>query len=73
MAKQKVEKVISEVTFKDPNQVIHLKNLGFRLTAENLTIERYQYLIGLNPIFEQYFNVKLTPKTNEISELETKE
>ena len=65
MAKTKTEKVISEVTFKDPNQVIHLKNLGFRLTAENLTIERYQYLIGLNPIFEEHFNVKLTPKKDD--------
>jgi hypothetical protein len=70
MAKTKTEKVISEVTLKDPTQVIHLKNLGFRLTAENLTIERYQYLIGLNPIFEQYFNVKLTPKKDEQPQME---
>lgn len=71
MAKQKTEKVISSVELKDPNQVINLKNIGFRLTAENLTIERYQKLIALSPTFEQYFNVKLTTKQNEQSEVQT--
>ena len=70
MAKQKQEKVISSVELKDPNQVIHLKNIGFKLTAENLTIERYQYLISLSPSFEQYFNVKLTNKQNEQPEIQ---
>jgi hypothetical protein len=72
MAKQKTEKVISSVELKDPNQVIHLKNIGLRITAENLTIERYQKLVSLSSDYEQYFNVKQTNKPNE-SELETKE
>lgn len=70
MAKQKQDKVISSVELKDPNQVINLKNIGFRITAENLTIERYHKLIALSATFEQYFNVKLTNKPNEQPEVQ---
>lgn len=71
MAKQKAEKVVSSVELKDPNQVIHLKGLGLKITKDNLTIERYNYLVSLSKDYEQYFNVKLTPKQNEQSEVES--
>lgn len=67
------KRVITEVSFKDPSQVIHLKNLGFKLTAENLTVERFEKLIQLNAKFEQYFNVKsTTKKQDEQSQVEAK-
>ncbi len=66
MAKSKVEKVIASVELKDPNQIIHLKNVGLRITKDNLTVERYELLVSLSEEFSQYFNVKLTNKTNEL-------
>ena len=71
MAKKK-EKEISSVELKNPDMVIHLKNLGLKITVENLTIERYEKLVSLSKDYEQFFNVKLTPKKDETSELETK-
>lgn len=70
MAKQKTEKVISEVSFKNPEQVIDLPRVGMYITKENLTLERYQKLVALSADFEQYFNVKLTNKQNEQPEVE---
>jgi hypothetical protein len=71
MAKQKSEKVISEVTLKDPNQVIDLPRIGMVITKDNLTIERYQKLVSLSSDFEKYFNVKLTNKQNEPTEMDS--
>lgn len=68
MAKEKqkkTEKEISEVSLKDPNQVIDLPRVGLYITKENLTVERYKKLVALSSDFEQYFNVKLTNKQNE--------
>ena len=63
MAKR--EKVISEVTLKDPNTPLELPRLGINITAQNLTVERYEKLISVSEDFKQYFNVKLTNKQNE--------
>jgi hypothetical protein len=71
MAKQKSEKVLSEVTLKDPNQVIDLPRIGMVITKDNLTIERYQKLVSLSSDFEKYFNVKLTNKQNEPTEMDS--
>jgi len=71
MAKaKKSERVISSVELKDPSQVIHLKNIGLKITAENLTVERYQKLIQFSHKYEQFFNVKLTNKPYEQSQVE---
>ena len=63
------KRVITEVSFKDPEQVIHLKNIGFKLHKENLTVERFEKLIQLNPTFEKFFNVKSNtkPQANELA------
>lgn len=61
----KKEKELTSVELKDPSQEIKLRT-GLHITAENLTIERYEKLIAINPIFKQYFNVKLTPKKDEM-------
>lgn len=65
MAK-KEPKTIQSVELKDPSQVIELKNLGMRVTKDNLTVERYQQLVSLSDSFKQYFNVKFNPKQNEM-------
>lgn len=64
MAKQKAEKVIESVELKDPNQVIETRN-GMSVSKENLTVERYEALVALNPSFKEFFNVKLTNKKDE--------
>jgi hypothetical protein len=69
MAKTK-QKVVSEVTLKDPDAVIDLPRLGVRITKDDLTIERYQNLVALSPEFEKYFNVKYKPLEND--KVETK-
>jgi hypothetical protein len=72
MAKQKQEKVVDEVKFKDPATVINLKNVGLYLTAENLTVERYQYLMSLNSqAFNHLFNVKYKTQSNEQPKVES--
>lgn len=74
MAKQKAEKVISEVSFKDKDTILNLKNVGLYLTQENLTVERYQYLMSLNSkAFNHLFNVKYKTQSNEESKMEGKE
>lgn len=65
MAKEKKEKVISEVTFKNPKEVLDLPRIGMYITAENLTIERYEKLISIADSFKEYFNVKLKNKEDE--------
>lgn len=72
MAKKKEPKEIAEVSFKDPNEVIDLPRIGLHLTAENLTVKRYQYLVSLVPDYEKHFNLKYKPKENEQSEMESK-
>lgn len=58
------EKVIESVKLKDENEVIETRS-GLRITAENLTVERYEQLIGLSEAFKEKFIVKLTNKSNE--------
>lgn len=70
MAK-KQHKVISEVSLKDPNQVIDLPRVGLYITKDNLTVKRYMNLIALNESFAEFFNVKYNPKNDE-NELEAK-
>jgi hypothetical protein len=71
MAKQKIEKVVDEVKFKDPDTIVNLKNVGFYLTSENLTVERYQYLMSLNSqAFNHLFNVKYKTQKDEQPKME---
>jgi len=58
-------KEIASVELKDPTQEIVLRN-GMHITKDNLTIERYEKLVSLNQVFKQYFNIKLTPKKDEM-------
>lgn len=60
----KTQKEISSVEMKSPEPII-LRN-GLTITPENLTIERYEKLISLNIKFKELFNVKLTPKKDEM-------
>lgn len=64
-SKPKTEKVIESVTFKDPNHPGIQTRGGLNVTPENLTIERYQALVGLSESFKEFFNVKLTNKQND--------
>ena len=68
--KEKVEKEVSEVSLKNPNQVIDLPRVGLYITKDNLTVERYKKLVALSSDFDQYFNVNLKPKQNEPTEVE---
>lgn len=61
----KKEKVISEVTLKDPNTPVLLPKLGMVITAENLTPERYEKLISISESFKDLFIVKLKNKEDE--------
>jgi len=61
----KKEKVISEVSLKNPDEVIDLPRLGMLITKDNLTVERYQKLVALSSDFEKYFNVKFKPLEND--------
>lgn len=70
MAK-KTSKVISEVTFKNPKQEIDLPRIGMHLTADNLTIARYYFLVTRIPSCEKNFNVKFKLPENE-SQMESK-
>lgn len=63
MAKKK-ENLEAEVTMKNPDQVLNFDRIGFVITKDNLTLERYQKLISISPSFSQYFNLKT--KTNEL-------
>lgn len=58
------EKVIESVTLKDPEEVITTRS-GLVITKDNLTVDRYEQLIGLSDSFKEKFNVKLTNKSNE--------
>lgn len=67
MAKQKQERTISEVSFKDPHGEVHFKSVGFRLTPENITVERYQRMIEMvmpkqRAEYEAKFNIKYSTK-----------
>jgi hypothetical protein len=68
MAKKKEQPSESEVTMKNPDQVLNFDRIGMVITKDNLTLERYNKLISISPSFSQYFNLKT--KTNEV---ETKE
>lgn len=61
----KKEKVISEVRFKKPHTELKLRN-GLHLTEENLTIERYEMAVSLSEDLKEFFEVKLTPKKDEV-------
>jgi hypothetical protein len=65
MAKEKKEKVIESVSLKNPSQDIDLPRVGMKITAENLTIERYEKLIAISPEFKDLFIVKLKNKEDE--------
>jgi len=64
-SKQKPEKVIESVTLKNPNEPLDLPRIGMYIDKDNLTVERYKKLVAISSEFEQYFNVKLTNKSNE--------
>jgi uncharacterized coiled-coil protein SlyX len=70
MAKKKAEKVIDSVELKPPFEVLTLERIGYRITNENLTIERYQKLMDIAPTMEKFFNVKYKTIKHE---LESKE
>lgn len=65
MAKKKEMEIVS-VELKDPSKPITIKKLGINVTSENLTLERYNMLINLSEDFKQFFNVKQTPKKDEV-------
>lgn len=70
MAKKKVvtESLANSVELKDPDMVLDLPRIGFKITKDNLTLERYHKLILISPSFKEFFNLKLSQ-----NEMETKE
>ena len=66
-SKQKPEKVIESVTLKNTDQPLDLPRIGMYIDKDNITVERYKKLVAISSEFEQYFNVKLTNKSNEQS------
>lgn len=70
MSKKKAQKEISEVSLKDPNQVIDLPRVGLLITADNLTVARYEKLLYYAPGYAKYFNVKTNPKKDEMESKE---
>lgn len=67
-AKPITESLTTRVELKDPDMVLDLPRIGFKITKDNLTFERYQKLILISPSFKEFFNLKLSQ-----NEMETKE
>lgn len=65
MAKKQNQEIAS-VELKDPNKPITIKKLGINITKDNLTVERYKMVVALSSDYEKFFNVKLTPKKDEV-------
>lgn len=66
MAKKKSEKVIESVELKQPFTVLNFDRIGYKITNENLTVERYLKIVGISPSLGRFFNVKFKTIKHEL-------